>query len=221
MITVILPTRNEPLINELIEEVHGVLKGKEHEIVVIDLSDVPPEIKGARFFRQKSKGLGNAVLEGVNRARGDRIVVMDADFSHDPKDIPRLLKGLEEWDFVMGSRYCKGASTEDNESRYGIFPNSLISSFYCSLSSFLLRLNLKDPMNGLAAVRKVVYDSLKLNPLGYKIHMETAFKAKQRRFKIGEVPTTFHKRRAGKSSTGFREAFRTLRFIFELRLGLR
>lgn len=222
MISIILPTRNEPLINELIREVHSILRGEKHEVVVIDLSDTPPKIKGARLFRQQSRGLGNAVLEGVEKAKGEEIVVMDADFSHDPKDIPAVLAELRRGnDFVIGSRYCAGGKTEDNERRYGIFPNAFISKMYCGLASFLLRLNLKDPMNGFAAGKREVYEAVTLNPRGYKIHMETAFKAKRKGFRVSEAPTTFHKRKAGKSNTGMDEAWRTLRFIFELRLGVR
>lgn len=222
MISVILPTRNEPLINELIGEVHSVLTKENHEIIVIDLSDRPPKIRGARLYPQKSKGLGNAVLEGIEKSRGNLIVVMDADFSHDPKDIPTLLRKIRGgYDFVIGSRYCEGGETEDEEWRYGVIPNSLSSKIYCSLASLLLRLPLKDPMNGFAAARRKVYDSVALNPRGYKIHMETAFKAKKKGFKIGEAPTTFHKRKAGRSNTGLGEAVRTIRFIFELRLGFR
>lgn len=222
MVSIILPTRNEPLINELIVEIHGALEKEQLDIVVIDLSDSPPDIKGARIYRQQTKGLGNAVLEGVGRARDDEIVVMDADFSHDPKDIPALLAKLREGnDFVMGSRYCEGGKTEDEGYRYGIFPNSFSSKIYCRLASTLLGISIKDPMNGFAVTKKRVYQELQLNPRGYKIHTETIYKAKKKGFRIAEVPTTFHKRRAGESSTGFGEAFRTLRFIMELWLGLR
>jgi len=222
VISIILPTRNEPMINELVVEINTVLKKEKHEIIVIDLSDKPPKVANARLFRQKSKGLGNAVLEGVEMSSGDEIVVMDADFSHDPKDIPKILKVLrDENDFVIGSRYCRGGKTEDVGRRYGIIPNSFSSKIYCSLASILLRLNLKDPMNGFAAARREVYDNISLNPRGYKIHMETAFKARRKGFSVSEAPTTFHKRKAGESNTGMGEAFRTLRFIFELRFGLR
>ena len=222
MISIILPTRNEPLINELIEKIHTVLANQEHEIVVIDLSDITPKIKGAKLYKQQTKGLGNAVLEGLAKIKGSSIVVMDTDLSHDPGDIPRLLEMLNKGhDFVIGSRYCPGGKTEDKGRRYGIFPNSASSKFYCTLASSLLRLGMKDPMNGFAAGKKEVYQNIQLNPLGYKIHMETAFKAKKSGFKVSEAPTTFHKRKAGKSNTGFSEAFRTLRFIFELRLGMR
>ena len=221
MLSVILPTRNEPLIQDLVTAIHRVLKGRQHEIVIIDKSDRLPTVRGARVYKQESNGLGHAVLEGVRKSKGQEVVVMDADFSHDPKDIPTLIQALKTKDFVIGSRYCKGGSTEDKERRYGIFPNSAISKIYCSLASTLLRLHVKDSMNGFAIARREVYDKVKLNPRGYKIHMETAFKAKRMGFRVGEAPTTFHKRKAGKSNTGMSEAFRTLRFIFELRFGAR
>src|SRR3990170_4422438 len=113
MISVVLPTKNEPLINELIEEVHNALNDYKHEIVIVDKSDVTPDIKGAKLIRQKSKGLGNAVLEGVANSKGSHIIVMDADFSHDPHQIPRLLEKMDKYDIVMASRYSKGSRSED------------------------------------------------------------------------------------------------------------
>lgn len=215
MISVILPTRNEPLINELIEEVHKSLKGKNHEIIVVDKSDKKPVIKGAKLFIQKSKGLGKAVVEGIGYSKGDIIVVMDSDFAHDPKDIPRLLKKIDKYDIVIGSRYAKGAKSMDT------FFRKTASRIYCLLSNIVLGLPYKDTMNGFAVVRRKVYDSIDLNPLGYKIHTETFYKAKKMGFLICEVPITFHKRRAGKSNTTFREAVRTLLFIFQLRFKIR
>jgi dolichol-phosphate mannosyltransferase len=211
MISVILPTRNEPLINDLIAEVHKALKGRAHEIIVVDLSDKKPVIKGAKLYLQKSKGLGNAVLEGIGYAKGDIIVVMDSDFAHDPKDIPRLLEKTDKYDIVIGSRYAKGAKSMDTLFR------KTASRIYCFMSNIVLGLPYKDTMNGFAVVRRKVYDSIKLNPLGYKIHTETFYKARKKGFLICEVPITFHKRRAGKSNTNFREAVRTLFFIFQLR----
>ena len=70
MISVILPTKNEPLINELIQDVHNALKDYEHEVVIVDKSDVTPEIKNAKIIVQQSKGLGNAVLDGVANSKG-------------------------------------------------------------------------------------------------------------------------------------------------------
>ncbi len=215
MLSVILPTRNEPLINELIQEVNLALKDYKHEIIIVDKSDVKPEIKDAELIIQKSKGLGNAVLEGVANSNGEHILVMDADFSHDPKDIVKLLEKKNEYDIVMGRRYGKDARSDDK-----LF-NRIYSRFTCNVTSLVLGLNMIDPLNGFALIKREIYDKIKLNPLGYKIHMETIYKAKKLGYKIVEVPTKFSKRRAGKSSRDWKEGFRGLLYMFQLRLGIR
>jgi len=222
MISVILPTKDEPFVSRLTKKIHDELRRRKHEIIVIDASKRKPVIKDAKVFKQKTKGLGNAIVEGIKKSKGDIIVVMDADFSHDPSEMKSLLDKISAgYDFVMGSRYCQDAKSYDSGVRYGFIPNIFISRLYCMLASLVLGIKIKDPMNGYAAARREVYDSIKLNPRGYKIHMETIYKAKKLGFKITEVPTTFRNRLAGKSNTNILEAIRTLRFIFELRLGLR
>ncbi len=214
-ISVILPTKNEPLINDIIEEIRDVLRNYKYEILVIDKSDKKPKIKKAKLFLQKSNGLGNAILEGIGYSTGDVIVVMDSDFSHNPKDIPKLLKKIKNNDIVIASRYVKGAKSKDSVFRY------ITSRFFCFLSNIILDLGLKDTMSGFIVIKRKVYDSIQLNPRGYKINMETIYKAKQKGFKVCEVPTIFYKRKAGKSNAGIKEAMRTIIFIFELKLKLR
>jgi len=219
-ISVLIPTKNEPLINELIEEVHRVLKNFEHEIIVIDKSDVRPNIKDANLVIQKSDGLGKAVIEGLSHAIGDVIVTMDGDFSHDPYDLPKLIERINKNDIVIGSRFVPHGKTKDK--LYRRFISFLLRKF----TSSILDLNVEDSLSGFVAVRRHVYENLKLNPIGYKINMEIMFKAKKRNYKLCEVPITFHKRKAGRTKAGFslsgiKEVFRVFRYIFELRFGLR
>lgn len=218
-ISVLIPTKNEPLVNELIREIHRVLEGTEHEVIVIDKSDFKPEIKDAKLVLQESNGLGNAVLEGLAHASGDVVVTMDADFSHDPEDLPRLIEKAKEYDIVIGSRFVPGGRSEDKLFR------KLVSFFFRKLASLILGLRVKDSMSGFSAVKRKVYERIRLNPLGYKINMEILFKAKKD-FKVCEVPIVFRRRRAGKSKvglsfSGMKESFRILRYMLELRLGLR
>ncbi len=213
-ISVLIPTKNEPLISELIIEIHRVLKKFEHEIIIIDKSDITPNIKNAKLIIQKTDGLGKAVLEGLPHATGDVIVTMDGDFSHDPKDLPKLIEKINEYDIVIGSRFVNGGVTEDETHR------KIISTVFRVITSFILGLDVKDNMSGLAAIKRNVYDSLQLNPLGYKINMEILYKAKKLGFKIIEVPILFHKRKAGKSKARIKEGIRTSIFIFKLKLGI-
>jgi dolichol-phosphate mannosyltransferase len=213
-ISVLIPTKNEPLINELIEEIHKILKNYDHEVVVIDKSDVKPKINNAKLLIQESDGLGKAVIEGLAYSSGDVIVTMDGDFSHDPNDLPKLIDKIKEYDIVIGSRFVKGGITEDETHR------KFISELFRRFVSFILKLNIEDSMSGFAAIKRNVYDSLQLNPIGYKINMEILYKGKFFGFKSTEVPIFFHKRKAGKSKANLKEALRTLVFIFKLRLGI-
>ena len=116
-ISVIIPTKNEPLIQQLITEIHDSLATQQHEIIVVDKSEKKPEIVDTKLITQKSDGLGKAVIEGLNHADGDVIVVMDGDFSHDPNDIEKLVKKLDKFDIVIGSRFVEGGKTEDKTHR--------------------------------------------------------------------------------------------------------
>lgn len=214
-VSVVIPTKNEPLINELVEEIHKNIREYDHEIVVVDKSNTEPNISGAKLVRQKSNGLGPAIMEGLAFSEGDVIVTMDGDFSHDPKEICKLLDKVNDYDIVIGSKFIEGGINEDNPRR------NFISKAFQFISQFVLRHDLKDPMSGFSAVRREIYDVINPRPIGYKINLGLIYKAKRHGFKVCEVPITFHKRRAGKTKTGIAEAYRTIRYILELRFGLR
>jgi dolichol-phosphate mannosyltransferase len=185
-----------------------------HEVIVIDKSDELPKIKNALVLQQKSDGLGNAVLEGLKHASGDVIITMDGDGSHRPKDILKLIKALKQADIAIGSKFVEGGKTLDETHR------RFISFLFGKFASFILGLKIEDSMSGFSAVKKEVYEKIKLNPLGYKINLEILYKAKNR-FKAVEVPIVFLKRKSGRSKAGIKEALKTIIFILQLRLGLR
>jgi dolichol-phosphate mannosyltransferase len=121
MISVVVPARNErENVLEIIPQIHEHLGPIDHEILLVDdgtdgAADAVTalDLPFVRTFRRKEgKGLGSAVGYGLAQAAGDVIVVMDSDFNHQPKYIPRLLKGLVYADCVCGSRFLKeGVST--------------------------------------------------------------------------------------------------------------
>lgn len=214
-ISVLIPTKNEPLINELIKRIHGVLKTHKHEIIVIDKSNTRPKIRNAKLVLQKSDGLGKAILEGLKYAHGDVIVIMDGDGSHDPKFIPKFIEKIKKYDIVIGSRFTKGGKTEDPSYR------KIVSATFRKITSIILGIKTKDSMSGFSAIRRDVYDAISLNPRGYKINMEILYKSKKFGFKTVEVPIVFHKRMAGKPTPKIIEGIRLLVFIIELKLGIR
>ena len=213
-ISVLIPAKNEPRLVDLVEQVNSILKGYDHEIIIIDKSNETPVVSGANVINQERDGLGNAVLEGVKAAKGDVLVTMDGDFSHDPKDIPKLLEKAGMYDVVIGSRFVEGGKTLDTTHR------KLISEIVRKLISIILGLDVKDNMSGFCAVKRKVYDEIKLHPIGYKINMEILYKAKKFGYKYTEVPISFQKRQEGKSKASLLEPFRILIYSLRLKIGL-
>ncbi len=160
---------------------------------------------------QTESGLGHAVLQGVKKATGDVIVVLDADGSHNPKYLPRMTALLCKYDIVLGSRYVIGGGSEDYAVRL------LLSRLFCELSKLLFNLKVNDNMSGYIVAKKTVFDELTLKPVGYKFGLELLVKGKGK-FSVFEYPVNFEKRKMGYSKTGFLQGIRTLASIFRLRL---
>lgn len=219
MLSIIIPTKDEPYINDLIADVHKKVDA-DHEIIVVDKSRVAPTIKGGKLVLQKSDGLGNAILEGLEECKGDTILMMDGDGSHDPAYINDMLKNIEDYDVVIGSKYVPGGFTEDYGSRV------MVSKIFNLVISTFLGLKVKDLMSGFVMYKRNVFDGLVLRPRGYKIAMEIIYKSSRKKdIKIKEVPIRFYKRKAGESKVGFNraglsEVWRIFFLTASLRLGL-
>jgi dolichol-phosphate mannosyltransferase len=135
---------------------------------------------------------------------------MDADLSHPPEAIPRMLDELgKESDFVVGSRYTEGGVTDDN---WGLFRwlNSRVATLLARPFT-----SIKDPMSGFFALRRVTYSKADyLNPIGYKIGLELLVKCHCQR--ISEVPIAFADRIHGESKLSLQEQLRYLQHIRRL-----
>jgi dolichol-phosphate mannosyltransferase len=217
LISILIPIKNEPYIQTLVNRINKILK-KKHEIIIIDKSSVAPKINGAKIIRQKSDGLGNAILEGLKETKGDVIITMDGDGSHGTEDLNKMLSKIPEYDIVIGSKLVKGGRTEDDFSR------KIVTNVFDLTARIILGLKVNDPMTGFMAVKRSVLEDIKLRPKGFKIVLEILYKSKVTKAKVAEVPITFHKRKGGESKVGFnikgiKEVFRILRLIIELRLG--
>ena len=210
-LSIIIPTMNEPLIQSLVEQVHDALSFVEHEIIVIDKSDSPPHITSARVLRQRSIGLGRAILEGLEVSSGDWVCVMDGDFSHRPEDLASMVNSVADRDFVLGSRYAAGGRNMDEPLR------RVVSRIFNLLARLILRLNFSDPMSGFIVVRSEVFRNVKPNPIGFKINLELIYRATRLGFRGTEVPIPFRPRSLGKSKAGVKEAIRTASYILALK----
>lgn len=229
-VTVIVPTYCEaenlpvlvPLVAAALEEA-----GLRGEILVVDDNspdDTPricdrlaEEFPVRLLVRTTNRGLSPAVVDGMRQARGEVLVVMDADLSHPPKKVPALVAALAggEADFVIGSRYVSGGGTDDD---WGLF--RWLNSQGATLLARPLT-SARDPMAGFFALRADTFRKAQnLDPIGYKIGLELLVKAGCRR--VCEVPIQFRDRLHGESKLSLREQWnylRHLRRLYVFRLG--
>jgi len=210
MISIVLPTRNEPEVDKLIAKIREILtqSNEAFEIVVIDKSDDDTAERvraaGVEVFKQKSKGLGGALKEGLGIARGDIIITMDADFSHDPRYIPDFIKKmLEGFDLVIGSRKIPGGDVIGWNRR-----RKLVSGGANFVARYIAGIKVSDLTSGYRAYRKTMINNLDLESIrssSYAFQLEVTARAVKRGFKVGVVPIVFADRRAGKSKLSRRD----------------
>jgi len=168
-----------------------------------DLAESYADVHPVRVVRRPGKaGLASAVLAGFAKARGDVLVVMDADLSHPPEAVPRLALAIEEGaDLAVGSRYVAGGGTEDWPLR-----RRVVSRAACLLGNVLVPI--RDCTSGFFAIRRSALDGVTLNPIGFKIGFEVMARAHYRN--AVELPYVFRDRELGKSKFGRREVMQYL-----------
>jgi dolichol-phosphate mannosyltransferase len=171
-----------------------------------DLAESYADKHPVRVIRRPGKaGLASAVLAGFAQARGDVLVVMDADLSHPPEAVPRLVAAIGEGaDLAVGSRYVSGGGTEDWPLK-----RRVVSRAACLMGNVLVPI--RDCTSGFFAIRKSALDGVKLNPIGFKIGFEVMARARYKKFV--EVPYVFRDRELGKSKFGRREI---LQYVVQL-----
>ena len=203
---VIIPTYNE---KENIEAITSAIFQELSDISILVVDDGSPDGTGAivKSLMEKNKnihllenqgkgGLGKAYLQGFAWAKEnsfDACVQMDADFSHRPIDLVRLVKALPENDFVIGSRYVEGGATS-NWAWY----RKLISLFGSFYSRMILGYPVHDWTGGFNGWNIRVLNKLKLNEVrseGYSFQIEMKYRALKNSFQVREVPIVFDERR--------------------------
>jgi glycosyltransferase involved in cell wall biosynthesis len=167
------------------------------------------ESAGARVVHQPVRGYGSAYLAGFSAARGEYIVMADADLTYDFGDIPRFLAGLQEGaDMVVGDRMSNihpGAMPWLH--RY--IGNPLLSGFL----NVLFRTGIRDAHCGMRAVRRDRLEQLALRTTGMEFASEMIVRAAKERLDIREIPIEYHPRGGESKLSSFRDGWRHLRFL--------
>lgn len=218
LITVIIPTLNE---DKNIEDIIRKLRDLHYSrILVIDGNshDQTVEIAknlGVNVLLQNGKGKGDALRQAFSYAQlGDWVIMMDADGSMSPEEIPYFLSHLRNGsDVVKGSRFMNGGFSEDMT----LF-RRIGNKAFVSLVNGLFAAGYTDLCYGYAAFKKDAINTLlpDLKSRNFEIETEIFVKAKKKGLRITEVPSVEHKRKHGKSNlNGFIDGFKILRAIFQ------
>ena len=209
-ILAISPTYNEKKnISELINRISQL--PLEVDLLIVDdnspdgtadiVKDIMIQNKNTHILERENKlGLGTAYCEGFHWAldRGyDLIVQIDADLSHNPDDILRMVEMSKSSDLVIGSRYIGGVNVINWPMR------RLLLSYFANLyANFLIRFPIKDSTGGFKCFHRKVLESIDLktiNSQGYSFQIEMNFLVWVKGFKIKEIPIVFTDRTVGES----------------------
>ena len=212
-VTVVVPTYNEAASFPLLAE--ALLALPVPGLRLLDVDDDSPDGTGrvadewaaksagrvAVLHRRGARGLGRAYLDGFRWALAngaDAIVQMDADLSHPPADVPRLLERLATCDVAVGSRYTAGGTVDD---RWGRGRRALSRSAN-AYARTLLGLKTRDATAGFKAWRRSALEAVDLARIrsnGYLFQVEMAYVCERLGLRIEEVPIRFAERREGRS----------------------
>lgn len=169
--------------------------------------------------REKKMGLGTAYIAGFKYALKhgyDYIFEMDADFSHDPKEIKNFLKAIRDYDLILGSRYVDGINVLH-------WPMSrLLLSYFANIYTRLVTsMPIKDATGGFKCFRRQVLEAIDLDKIksnGYAFQIEMTFKAYKKGFKIKEIPIVFSDRVKGTSKMSKKIVREAVFLVWKLRI---
>jgi len=230
MIAVIIPTYCEA---DNIGNLIGLLESLNLDLLITVVDDSSPDGTGelvkklseiypniTLIERKERSGIGKAILTGVKYISSlnrnvEYVAVMDADLSHDPKELPRLIDAVGDYDLAIGSRYVKGGGIEE----WG-FIRRIISKAANRLVDKVLHLGVQDVTSGyrvyrLASLLKIC-DSVR--SFGFSFQLEVLHYLIKNGFKVVEEPVKYKGRRKGKTKFSFKEIFSFLWILLRLKI---
>jgi len=216
-ISIVLPTYNEKKnISILVPQLEALFKAQKWkgEILVVDDSSPDGTAEEARrlnkkygnvraVVRKQKEGIGAALHEGYDKAKGDLIVSMDSDLSLDNNDIPKLVARMKEggYDLVVGSRHLQGGAYEKK------YFKTVVKSVFSKSGNLFIRTWLRLPVHDFSLDFRLIKKSAwqKVSPaMKEKQHvwlLEQIYRTRHAGFKVGELPVTFKDRIYGESKT--------------------
>ena len=224
---VIIPTFNE---HDNIDTLIADLLALPADLSVIVVDDNSPDGTGRRadtwaarggrgrgIHRARQLGPGAGDLAGFRRALADgfdRVLTMDADFSHHPRYIPALIELSRDTDLVIGSRYVRGGGTLNCTLK-----RRALSRGANAFARLMLGLQARDATAGVRCYRREVFASIDMDTLfsnGYSFLIEMLYRVERKGWAVGEVPVVFNDRRLGVSKISRQEVYRAMYTVLRL-----
>jgi glycosyltransferase involved in cell wall biosynthesis len=204
-VSVVIPVFNEEVtIGNVVTRTKKTLEqlGVSYEILVVDdgsvdkSADIAQELK-AHVLRDPHQGKGFALRSGFRQAKGKLVVTLDADGSHQPEEIPLVLRYIREnkADFVVGSRFL---NSEVNKTKIPKV-NRTGNKMFNDLIGYLTGVKVSDSQSGFRAIRSSLIKRMKLSSHGYEVESEMLVKALRMGARVAETPISFDQRTVGNS----------------------
>ena len=226
---IISPTYNE---KKNIQQLVDLVLGENPEFHLLIVDDNSPDGTGDRVkslqntyenlfleTRSKKSGLGTAYIFGFKWALNNKyenIIQMDADLSHNPKDLPRMVKNLKNNDVVIGSRYINGISVVNWPLR-----RLMLSYGANAYSRIITGMPIMDGTGGFKAWKAKVLSDIDLDSVksqGYSFQIEMNFRAWVKSYKIKEIPIIFSDRTIGQSKMSKTIVYEAIFMVWRLRI---
>lgn len=226
---IIVPTYNE--MDNIPKLIPYVLSMYEEDVDILIVDDNSPDgtadhVRGLQtnnprihlIQREKKMGLGTAYCTGFKFAiehKYDFVFEMDADFSHDPKEIANFLIAIKDYDLVLGSRYKSGVNVINWPMQ-----RLLLSYFANKYTQVITGLPVSDSTGGFKCFRREVLEAIDLDKVrsnGYSFQIEMTFKAWKMGFRIKEIPIIFTDRQMGKSKMSKKIVHEAAYMVWKLR----
>lgn len=215
--SIILPTYKErDNIIELIQAIFAHLPAEQFNLEIVVVDDNSPdgtaevvcqnfggEARVKLLVRTEERGLATAIRYGIEHSTGEILVFMDTDFNHDPAIIPQMIKFLEYYDLIIGSRFVMAGGMEDRFRQF----SSLIYNYSIR---FLFRTPVHDNLSGFFSIYRDKLEALDLDQIYYgygDYFIRLLMVAHKRGYKMLEIPVFYRLRLHGHSKTQFLSIF--------------
>ena len=229
--SIILPTYKEK--ENIVELIQAIFQALSHpafdfEIVVVDDNSPDGTAEAVRqnfgdncqvklFVRTTERGLATAIRYGIEHSQGQILVFMDTDFNHDPALLPQLIKFLEYYDMIIGSRFVMAGGMEDRLRQFS-------SRMYNYGIRLLFHTPVHDNLSGFFSIAREKLAALDLDQIYYgygDYFIRLLMVARKRGYRMLEIPVFYRLRMHGQSKTQFLSIFtQYTRALFVLRLKL-